>query len=32
MGHAHVATTMRYVNVSEDDKRDTIATVFGAFG
>jgi hypothetical protein len=32
MGHADVATTMRYVDVSEDDKRDAIATVFGAFG
>jgi hypothetical protein len=32
MGHADVATTVRYVDVSEDDKRDAIATVFGAFG
>lgn len=32
MGHADVATTMRYVDVSEDDKRDAIAAVFGAFG
>jgi len=23
---------MRYVDVGEDDKRDAIATVFGAFG
>ena len=29
MGHAEVTTTMRYVDVSEDDKRDAIATVFG---
>ncbi len=29
MGHADVQTTMRYVDVSEDDKRDAIATVFG---
>jgi hypothetical protein len=32
MGHADISTTMRYVDVSEDDKRDAIATVFGAFG
>ena len=32
LGHADVATTMRYVDVSEDDKRDAIAAVFGAFG
>jgi integrase len=32
MGHADVATTMRYVDVSEGDRRDAIATVFGAFG
>ena len=32
MGHADIATTMRYVDVSEDDKRDAIAAVFGAFG
>jgi hypothetical protein len=32
MGHADVATTMRYVDVNEDDKRDAIAAVFGAFG
>jgi hypothetical protein len=31
MGHADVATTMRYVDVSDDDKRDAIATVSGAF-
>jgi hypothetical protein len=31
MGHANVTTTMRYVDVSEDDKRDAIAAV-GAFG
>jgi hypothetical protein len=32
MGHANVATTMRYVDVGEEDKRDAIAAVFGAFG
>jgi integrase len=32
MGHSEVSTTMRYVDVGEDDKRDAIATVFGAFG
>ena len=31
MGHAEVTTTMRYVDISEDDKRDAIAAVFGAF-
>ena len=29
MGHADVQTTMRYVDVNEDDKREAIATVFG---
>jgi hypothetical protein len=29
MGHRQVETTMRYVDVSEDDKRDAIAAVFG---
>lgn len=29
MGHADVQTTMRYVDVSEADKRDAIAAVFG---
>jgi site-specific recombinase XerD len=29
MGHAQVETTMRYVDVNEDDKRDAIAAVFG---
>jgi integrase len=29
MGHADVTTTMRYVDVSEADKRDAIALVFG---
>jgi integrase len=29
MGHADVQTTMRYVDVNEDDKRDAIAAVFG---
>jgi integrase len=32
MGHADVGTTMRYVDVSEDDKREAISAVFGAFG
>jgi hypothetical protein len=32
MGHADIATTMRYVDMNEDDKRDAIAAVFGAFG
>ena len=32
MGHSEVSTTMRYVDVGEDDKRDAIAAVFGAFG
>jgi integrase len=32
MGHSDIATTMRYVDVSEDDKRDAIAAVFGAIG
>lgn len=29
MGHADVQTTLRYVDVNEDDKRDAIALVFG---
>ena len=29
MGHADVQTTLRYVDVSEDDKREAIAAVFG---
>lgn len=29
MGHADVQTTMRYVDMNEDDKRDAIAAVFG---
>jgi hypothetical protein len=29
MGHADIQTTMRYVDVNEDDKREAIATVFG---
>jgi integrase len=29
MGHADVQTTMRYVDVNEDDKREAIAAVFG---
>lgn len=32
MGHADIATTMRYVDVSEDDKRAAIAAVFGISG
>ena len=32
MGHADVQTTMRYVDVAEDDKRDAIALVFGERG
>ena len=30
MGHADVATTIRYVDISEADKRQAIAAVFGA--
>jgi len=29
MGHADIQTTLRYIDVSEDDKRDAIAAVFG---
>lgn len=32
MGHSEISTTMRYVDVSEDDKRGAIAAVFGALG
>jgi len=32
MGHGEITTTMRYVDVNEDDKREAIAAVFGAFG
>ena len=32
MGHADVQTTMRYVDINEDDKRDAIAAVFGGGG
>jgi hypothetical protein len=32
MGHREIATTMRYVDVNEDDKREAIAAVFGSFG
>ncbi len=32
MGHSEISTTMRYVDVGEDDKRNAIATVFGTFG
>ena len=32
MGHTDVQTTMRYVDVSEADKREAIAAVFGARG
>ncbi len=30
MGHADVQTTLRYIDVNEDDKREAIALVFGA--
>ena len=30
MGHSDIATTMRYVDVSEDDKREAVVAVFGA--
>jgi len=30
LGHASIATTMRYVDVSEDDKRSAIARAFGS--
>jgi len=30
MGHEEISTTMRYVDVGEDDKREAIAAVFGA--
>jgi len=29
LGHSDVQTTMRYVDVSESDKREAIAAVFG---
>jgi integrase len=29
MGHSDVQTTLRYIDVSEDQKRDAIALVFG---
>ena len=32
MGHADVKTTLRYIDVGEDDKRDAIALVFGVRG
>jgi hypothetical protein len=32
MAHIEITTTMRYVDVSEDDKREAIAAVFGALG
>jgi integrase len=32
MGHTDAQTTMRYIDVSEADKRDAIALVFGARG
>jgi len=32
MGHSEIATTMRYVDVNEDGKREAIAAGFGAFG
>ena len=30
MGHSDVQTTLRYVDVNEDDKREAIAAGFGA--
>ncbi len=30
MGHADVQTTLRYIDVGEDQKRDAIAAVFGS--
>lgn len=30
MGHTELSTTMKYVHVTEDDKRDAIAAVFGS--
>jgi integrase len=30
MGHADIGTTMRYIDVAEDDKRSAIAAVFGS--
>lgn len=32
MGHSDVQTTLRYVDVCEDQKRDAIAKVFGVGG
>jgi integrase len=32
MGHASISTTMRYIDVGEDDKRNAIAAVFGSSG
>jgi integrase len=29
MGHADVKTTLRYIDVNEEDKREAIALVFG---
>ena len=29
MGHADIKTTLRYIDVDEQDKRDAIALVFG---
>lgn len=29
MGHADVKTTLRYIDISEADKREAIASVFG---
>ena len=29
MGHSDVQTTLRYIDVGEDQKRDAIAAVFG---
>ncbi len=32
MGHSAIATTMRYIDIGEDDKRNAIAAVFGSSG
>ena len=30
MGHSAISTTMRYIDIGEDDKRNAIAAVFGS--
>ena len=30
MGHTDISTTMRYIDVGEDDKRNAVAAVFGS--